>query len=79
MNELIATIRPRMIFMLEERKIPREVIAQIASLDITTTSQFARTGRNDDDFAQWLEEDVQAKKLTQAAGHYMHAYLTRST
>ena len=60
--------------MLEERKIPREVIAQIASLDITTTSQFARTGRNDDDFAQWLEEDVQAKK-SDPGGRSLHARL----
>ena len=61
-KELYASMRPKLAFVLEERKVPYEVIVQIASLDIVTVNQFARTGRNDDDFTQWLEEDVKASK-----------------
>ncbi len=61
-EQLCSTMRPKLVFALEERKIPRDVIAQFASLDIVTVNQFARTARSDDDFVQWLEEDVKANK-----------------
>ena len=61
-KELYASMRPTLIFFLGERKVPHDVIVQIASLDIVTVNQLARTGRSDDDFTQWLEEDVKANK-----------------
>ena len=62
-KELYASMRPKLTFALEARKVPYEVIVQIASLDIVIVNQFARTGRNDDRFTQWLEEDVKASKV----------------
>ncbi len=71
---LYESMRPQLTFMLEERKVPYDVIVKIASLDILTTNQYSRVGRNDDDFVAWLEEDVGVKK-TDAGGRSLHARL----
>ncbi len=60
-NSLIGTMAPRLVFLLEERRIPRPVIAAIGRDDVLTVAQFSKTGRNEEGFYSWVEDDLGIK------------------
>ncbi len=60
-NAAINSMAPRLVFLLEERRVPRPVIAAVGGDDVLTVAQFAKTGRNEEGFYSWLEEDLGIK------------------
>ncbi len=60
-NTTIGAMAPRLVFLLEERRVPRMVIAAVGGDDVLTVAQFSKTGRNEEGFYSWLEEDLGIK------------------
>ncbi len=73
-NRLVEAMAPRLTFLLEERRVPRAVIAAIGHDDIVTVAQFAKTGRNEEGFYRWVEDDL-GIKTTDQGGRSLQARL----
>ncbi len=71
-NAAISSMAPRLVFLLEERRVPRPVIAAVGGDDVLTVAQFAKTGRNEEGFYSWLEEDI-GIKVTDQGGRSLQA------
>ncbi len=74
MDEIIKRMAPRLVYLLEERRVPRAAIAAIGQDEMLTVAQFAKAGRNEDGFYAWLEEDI-GIKVTDQGGRSLQARL----
>ena len=54
--ERLASLQPKLAYLLEERGITSEVRALIVGDGITTIAMYARVGRDERDFSELLEE-----------------------
>ncbi len=74
METIIQNMAPRLVYLLEERRVPRAVIAAIGHDEMLTIAQFAKAGRNEDGFYAWLEEDL-GIKVSDQGGRSLQARL----